>query len=137
MLGYWKNPESTKRVLVEGWLRTGDLAHKDKEGFIFIDGRSTDMIKSGAHRISPQEIEEVISELEEVAEVGVSGVPDDILGQVVKAFIITRDGINLDKKTVQRYCKKNLAPYKIPKHIDFVQDLPKTASGKIQRHRLK
>jgi len=136
MLGYWKNSESSERVLVDGWLRTGDLAHLDTEGFIYIDGRSSDMIKSGAHRISPQEIEEVIAELEEVSEVGVTGVPDDLLGQVIKAVIIPCEGTNLEKGTVQRYCKKHLAQYKIPKQIVFRQELPRTASGKVQRHLL-
>lgn len=135
MLGYWKNSQATARTLVDGWLCTGDLAHRDEEGYIFIDGRSTDMIKSGAHRISPQEIEEVISELETVIEVGVVGVPDELLGQIVKAVIVA--GENLEKREVQRYCKMHLAQYKMPRQIVFTKNLPKTASGKIQRHLLR
>jgi len=137
MLGYWNDPESTKRVIINGWLHTGDLAHMDSDGFIFIDGRSSDMIKSGANRISPKEIEEVIAELDEVLEVAVVGVPDDILGQIIKAVIILRPEKNLETNDVRAYCKKNLADYKVPKFIDFVDAIPKTASGKVKRYILQ
>ncbi|MDX1701803.1 MAG: fatty acid--CoA ligase family protein, partial [Melioribacteraceae bacterium] len=137
MLGYWNDPESTKQVIKNGWLHTGDLAHIDSDGFIYIDGRSSDMIKSGANRISPKEIEEVIAELKEVLEVAVVGVPDNILGQIIKAVIVLRPGKNLDMRDVKAYCKKNLADYKVPKRIDFIDAIPKTASGKIQRYKLQ
>jgi len=91
MQGYWNNPGATAGVLVGGWLKTGDLAHVDDEGYFFIDGRSSDMIKSGAHRISPQEVEEVIAEIDGVREVAVVGVPDELLGQAVKAVIVADD----------------------------------------------
>jgi len=137
MLGYWNDPESTKQVIKNGWLHTGDLAHVDSDGFLYIDGRSSDMIKSGANRISPKEIEEVIAELKEVLEVAVVGAPDNILGQIIKAVIVLRPGENLDTKDVKAYCKRNLADYKIPKLIDFTDTIPKTASGKIQRYKLQ
>lgn len=136
MQGYWKNPKATEEVLIDGWLKTGDQAHQDSDGFVFIEGRSSDMIKSGAHRIKPQEIEETISELEGIVEVGVVGVPDDFLGQAIKAAIVLRKNSELDMKQVQRYCKQNLAQYKIPKQIVFLNELPKTSSGKIQRQQL-
>lgn len=135
--GYWQNPEATARVLRDGWLRTGDLAHRDEEGYIYMDGRRSDMIKSGANRIAPQEIEEVIAEMDEVAEVAVVGVPEDILGQVIKAVIVPRAGAGLQPRAVQAWCRRNLAGYKVPKFIEFVQELPKTASGKIRRHVLQ
>ena len=137
MLGYWNNTEDTKKVIKNNWLHTGDLAHKDPDGFIYIDGRSSDMIKSGANRISPKEIEEIISELPEVQEVAVIGVSDDILGQIIKAVIVPKSGYSLESKVVQAYCKNNLANYKVPKIIDFIDEIPKTASGKIKRFQLQ
>ena len=137
MLGYWSDPESTKKVIKKGWLHTGDLGHQDSDGFIYIDGRSSDMIKSGANRISPKEIEEVIAELDEVLEVAVIGVPDNILGQNIKAAIVLRPGKSLEIKDVKAYCKNNLADYKIPKIVEFIDTIPKTASGKIQRFKLQ
>jgi long-chain acyl-CoA synthetase len=137
MLGYWKDPNGTKQVLKNGWLHTGDLAHMDSDGFIYIDGRSSEMIKSGANRISPKEIEEIIAELPEVQEVAVVGVADDILGQIIKAVIVPKPGYSLESKVVQAYCKNNLASYKIPKIIDFIDEIPKTASGKIKRFQLQ
>jgi len=137
MLGYWKDPESTNQVIINGWLHTGDLAHMDSDGFIYIDGRSSDMIKSGANRISPKEIEEVIAELHNVQEVAVIGVPDDILGEVIKAVIVKRPGEYLESREVQAYCKSNLPDYKVPKIIEFLDEVPKTASGKIKRYQLK
>lgn len=136
MRGYWNNPEATKRAIVDGWLKTGDLAHTDEEGYLYIDGRASDMIKSGAHRISPQEIEEVIAELNFVSEVGVVGVPDEILGQVVKAVIVPKPGQTADPFDIQKHCAQNLALYKVPRRIEISAELPKTSSGKIRRHML-
>jgi len=136
MLGYWNNPEGTKKVIIDGWLKTGDLAHMDEDGYVFIDGRASDMIKSGAHRISPQEIEEIIAELDEVAEVAVCGAPDEVLGQVIKAVIILKEDARLDAKAVQKHCMENLAQYKLPKEVVFTDNLPRTASGKVRRHLL-
>ena len=137
MLGYWNDMENTKKVIKNEWLHTGDLAHLDSDGYIYIDGRSSDMIKSGANRISPKEIEEIIAELPDVQEVAVIGVADDILGQIIKAVIVSKPGSSLEPKVVQAYCKKNLANYKIPKIIDFIDEIPKTASGKIKRFQLQ
>jgi len=136
MQGYWRNPEATAKVVVNGWLHTGDLARMDEEGFLFIEGRRSDMIKAGANRISPQEIEEVIQELDAVAEAGVVGVPDEILGEAIKAVIVPREGAHLDKRTILSHCRKRLALYKIPKFVEFAEALPKTASGKIRRYLL-
>jgi acyl-CoA synthetase (AMP-forming)/AMP-acid ligase II len=137
MQGYWRDEEKSAEVLKDGWLYTGDLAHTDDEGYLYIDGRSSDMIKSGANRISPKEIEEVIQELDSVMEVAVVGVPDEMLGEIIQAFIVPKDEQQTDKKVIQRHCKQNLAIYKIPKRIEFISELPKTASGKIQRFQLQ
>jgi acyl-CoA synthetase (AMP-forming)/AMP-acid ligase II len=137
MQGYWKDKEKTREVLKDGWLYTGDLAHTDADGYLYIDGRSSDMIKSGANRISPKEIEEVIQELEDVHEVAVVGTPDELLGEIIKAYVVPKKGSELKQMTIQRHCKSNLAIYKIPKFIEFIEELPKTASGKIQKFLLK
>jgi len=136
MLGYWNSKEMTSDTIIDGWLKTGDLAHYDNDGYLYIDGRSSEMIKSGANRISPKEIEEVIIELNDVEEVAVVGVSDEILGQIIKAVIVPSPGCHLDKMTIQAHCKNNLASYKIPKLIEIAGELPKTASGKIKRYLL-
>ncbi|HGX92906.1 MAG TPA: AMP-dependent synthetase, partial [Candidatus Tenderia sp.] len=133
MQGYWRDPEQTRKVLQDGWLKTGDLAHCDRDGYLYIDGRSSDMIKIGANRISPKEIEEVILELEGVEEVAVVGIPDELLGSVIKAVVVPTPGTRLEIKQIRIHCWRNLATYKVPKFIEFVEELPKTASGKIQR----
>lgn len=133
MLGYWNDKEKTNEVMRNGWLRTGDLAQCDDDGYISIVGRSTDMIKTGAHRISPQEIEEVILELNDVEEVAVLGNPDEILGQIIKAIIVAKKGKELNVRNIKAHCHKNLASYKIPKEIEFMDKLPKTATGKVQK----
>jgi long-chain acyl-CoA synthetase len=136
MLGYWNDPDATAAVLRDGWLHTGDLAHRDEEGFIFIDGRSVDMIKVGAFRVSPQEIEEVIAALPGVEEVGVTSIPDELLGQAVKAVIVRGAGATIGEREVKGHCRQRLAAYKVPKQVEFVASMPRTASGKIQRFKL-
>lgn len=136
MAGYWNDQELTVEVLRDGWLRTGDMGHRDADGFFYIEGRRSDMIKVGAHRINPQDIEEVIAEMEGVAEVAVVGAPDDILGQVVRAVVVLREGAEITARQIQGYCKVRLADYKVPKIVDFATELPRTASGKIRRFKL-
>jgi amino acid adenylation domain-containing protein len=133
MIGYWNNTEETNKVLKDGRLYTGDIAKMDDEGYLYIVGRRSDMIKSGAHRISPKEIEEVIIEIDEVHEVAVTGIEDEILGDAVKAVIVLKDGLQTDAKKIKRHCQKKLAAFKIPKDVVFVGELPKTSSGKIKR----
>ncbi len=137
MVGYWNNPEETKKVLKKDRLYTGDIAKRDNEGYLYIVGRRSDMIKSGAHRVSPKEIEEVILEMHEVHEVAVVGIKDEILGEAIKAIVVLKDGLEVDAKKVQKHCQIKLAPFKIPKEVVFVDELPKTSSGKVQRHLCK
>ena len=132
MTGYWNAPEATAAVLVDGWLRTGDLGHLDADGFLWLAGRRADMIKTGAHRVHPQDVEEVIAELPGVREVAVAGIDDALLGQVVAAFLVTDAGAP-DEMAVKAHCRRRLAGYKIPKQVAFVAELPKTASGKVRR----
>jgi long-chain acyl-CoA synthetase len=136
MQGYWRNPEATALVLQDGWLKTGDMGHLDTDGYLHLSGRRSDMIKTGAHRVHPKDVEEVIHEIEGVAEVAVAGIEDEILGQAIAAFIVPAPGIELDPLKVKTHCRARLASYKIPKTIEFVATLPKTASGKVRRHEL-
>jgi acyl-CoA synthetase (AMP-forming)/AMP-acid ligase II len=136
MQGYWKDPDATRAVLRDGWLHTGDLGHRDADGYLYIDGRTVDMIKVGAFRVSPQEIEEVIASMPGVEEVCAAAMPDELLGQAVKAVIVRRAGANFDERVVKAHCRQNLAAYKVPKQVEFVSVMPRTASGKIQRFKL-
>lgn len=137
MLGYWENPQATARVLRDGWLHTGDIGRMDAEGYLSLVGRSSDMIKTGAHRVSPLEIEEVLLALDGVAECAAIGIADEILGEVIKAYVVPRAGATLDSRAVQAHCRARLAVYKVPKDVAFVASLPRTASGKIKRFMLK
>ena len=138
MLGYWNAPDATAAALQDGWLRTGDTGHLDEDGFLYLAGRRSDMIKTGAHRVYPGDIEEAISELATVAEVAVVGTPDDLLGQVVTAYVVARSPLRPEDKgrremEIKAHCRVRLPQYKIPRHIQFVDALPKTASGKVRR----
>ncbi|MFH2003092.1 MAG: class I adenylate-forming enzyme family protein [Planctomycetota bacterium] len=137
MLGYWENPEETAKALREDGLHTGDLATLDSDGYFFIVSRKSDMIKSGAHRISPKEIEEVIMEDQRVHEVAVLGEPDPILGETIVAVVVPKPGAEIDARDISMLCKRELPPYKVPKKIEFSESLPKTASGKIRRNDLR
>lgn len=137
MMGYWKDPEMSETVMRDGWLRTGDLACQDEDGYLYISGRSSEMIKSGAHRINPAEIEEVILEMDGIEEAVAIGVEDELLGHVIKVVIVPARNDAPDMRSIQAYCRKNMANFKIPKYIEFVSEIPKTASGKVQRYLLK
>ena len=137
MAGYWKEPEKTAQVLRKEVLWTGDMARIDEEGFIYIVSRKSDMIKSGAHRISPKEIEEIILEYSAVHEAAVVGVEDEILGEAIKACVVLKDGFSCTKRELLSHCHKNLPLYKVPQHIEFREELPKTSSGKIRKIDLK
>jgi acyl-CoA synthetase (AMP-forming)/AMP-acid ligase II len=120
-------------VIRNGWLKTGDIAYMDEDGYIFIQGRESDIIKSGGHRINPNDIEEAIAELAGVSEVVVVGVNDEILGQTIKAVIVPRPGASVDTMAIKAHCLRRLPAYKVPKHIEFNTELPRTASGKVRR----
>ncbi len=137
MAGYWKSPEETRKVLKDNKLYTGDIAKMDDEGYLYMIGRSNDMIKSGAHRISPKEIEEVILEMQEVHEVCVVSIEDVILGEAIRAVVVLKPGYVVDAKKIKRHCQTKLASFKIPKEVVFVDDLPKTNSGKVRGYLLR
>jgi acyl-CoA synthetase (AMP-forming)/AMP-acid ligase II len=136
MLGYWRDQVRTSEALHEGWLKTGDMGRLDDEGFLFLHGRRTDMIKVGAHRVYPNDVEEAISEMPGVAEAAVVGIEDEMLGEVVKAYVVRSQTHHVDATSVQAHCRERLASYKVPKQVVFVESLPKSASGKIMRRAL-
>ena len=137
--GYFEDAEKTAECYEGGWYHTGDTAWRDEDGYFWDVGRVDDLIKSSGYRIGPFEIENVIMELPYVLECGVSAMPDEVRGQVVKASIVLvkgTEGTEELKKEIQNYVKKRTAPYKYPRVVIFREELPKTASGKIQRNKL-
>lgn len=137
MKEYWNRPDATKEVIQNGWFDTGDLARTDEEGFVYIVGRKKEMIISGGENIYPLEVEQVISRIPDVTEVAVIGIPDQQWGEVPIAFISKNNSSHVSEEDVKRYCRQYLAKYKIPKEIFFVDELPKNATGKIQKYHLQ
>ena len=134
--GYFNDKEKTDEVWHDGFYHTGDTAWRDEDGYFWYVGRVDDVIKSSGYRIGPFEIENVIMELPYVLECGVSAAPDEVRGQVVKASIVLTKGTEPTdelKKEIQSYVKNRTAPYKYPRIVEFVDRLPKTFNGKIQR----
>lgn len=137
MSGYLDQPARTREAVVDGWFRGGDLAWQDEEGYLYLAGRRNDMIIRGGENIYPLEIESVISEHPDVLEISVVGAPDDHWGEIVKAFIVLRQGSVLDEAAVADLCRDRLASYKVPSVVRFVDELPKNASGKILKRELR
>jgi len=137
MQGYWQRPEETAKVLDdEGWLRTGDMARMDEEGFFYIVDRKKDMILVSGFNVYPNEIEDVIADHPKVLEVGAIGAPDEKSGEAVKVIVVRKDP-SLTVKEVREHCRKELTGYKVPKYVEFVDELPKTNVGKILRRELR
>jgi acyl-coenzyme A synthetase/AMP-(fatty) acid ligase len=143
MQGYWQDPELTDKAYHHGpypasrTLHSGDYFRQDEEGFLYFLGRKDDMIKSKGERISPKEVEGNICRMDGVAEVAVIGLPDEILGQAVKAFIVPAPDAELTEKDVLKYCSQNMESFMVPKYIEFMDSLPKTPNGKIDKKQLK
>jgi len=142
MQGYWDDPETSARAYESGrypvsrWLHSGDYFRQDEEGYLYFCSRKDDMIKTRGERVSPKEVEDVVCELEDVAEAAVVGVPDDILGQAIKIFVVCRRK-ELTEKDVLRHCVRHLEPLMVPKHAALLETLPKTEHGKIDRRKLR
>jgi acyl-CoA synthetase (AMP-forming)/AMP-acid ligase II len=139
MRGYWEKPEETARKLRPGplpgelVLHTGDLCRLDEEGYLYFVGRMDDIIKSRGEKVAPKEVENAVVDIPGVKECAVVGVPDELLGQAVKAFVVLEQGAALDARAVQRECQRRLESFMVPKHVVFVPELPKTTSGKIKK----
>lgn len=142
MQGYWGDPEMTAQMCRPGpcpasrWLRSGDHFQKDEGGFLYFVCRKDDMIKTRGERVSPKEVEDVVCEVPGVVEVAAIGVPDTVLGQAVKVFLVPYNG-ELGVKAVLRHCASRLESFMVPKYVEFVTSLPKTANGKIDRRELQ
>ena len=135
MKGYWKNPKATEAAIVDGWFRTGDAGYL-RDGYLFIHDRVKDMIVSGGENIYPAEIENVLMKHPGIADVAVIGVPDDKWGESVKA-VITRSDPSLTEEDVTSYARENLAGYKLPRSIDWMDEIPRNPSGKILKTELR
>jgi len=139
-LEYWKNEKATKERFIGDWMRTGDFGTKDENGYFRFTGREDDIIESGGFRIGPGEIEDCLMKHEAVALVGVIGVPDKLRGEIIKAFIMPKDGVKVDKvleDNIKEYVKTKLEAQAYPREIEFVQEMPRTKSGKILRSELR
>lgn len=138
MKGYYKNPEATAAVIdEEGFLHTGDLAIMDEEGYCRITGRLKDMIIRGGENIYPREIEEFLYKHPNILDVQIVGVPDETFGEEVSAWIKLKSGVSMTAEELKAYCKGKIARYKIPRYIAFVEEFPMTASGKVQKFKLR
>ena len=137
MKGYWQRPEETARVLSsDGWLKTGDVARVDEQGYVYIVDRLKDMILVSGFNVYPNEVETVIASHPGVLEVGVIGEPDDGSGEIVKAVVVRKDPA-LDAAAIIEHCREHLTGYKVPKIVEFRDELPKTNVGKILRRELR
>ncbi len=137
LLGYLNDEDATAQAVQEGWLHTGDLAVGDERGYYTIVGRSSDAYKRGGMNVYPAEIEGVLGDLTGVQMVAVVGVPDDILGQVGLAVVVRASGVSLEADDVLAQCRAHLAGYKVPAHVEFVDELPLTPTGKVQKFKLR
>jgi long-chain acyl-CoA synthetase len=137
MKGYLNRPEATAEAFAGGWFHTGDLGYMDEDGFFFIVDRKKELIIRGGYNVYPREVEEVLYGHPAVAEVAVIGIPDDRLGEEVRAVVVLKSGQSLDESEVIAYCKERLAAYKYPRSVQFRDELPKNATGKIMKKELK
>ena len=137
MKGYWQRPKETSEVISnEGWLHTGDIGFMDEEGFVQIVDRKKDMVLVSGFNVFPNEVEGYIAEHPDVLEVGVVGAPDEKCGEAVMAIVVSKNE-SLTEQDVKDFCHKGLTNYKVPKHVIFTDELPKTNAGKILRRELR
>jgi long-chain acyl-CoA synthetase len=145
MIGFWNRPQETADAIREHvgdgetcrWLHTGDLGYLDQDGYLFIVDRKKDLIKTSGYQVWPREVEEVLSSHPAVAEAGVAGLPDELKGEVVRAWVVLRPGQSATEGDLRGFCRERLAPYKVPSRIEFRAELPKTMVGKVLRRALK
>ena len=138
MQGYYGNEQATKDTIeADGWLHTGDLASMDHDGCVFIVDRKKDMILTAGFNVYPAEIERVVAGHPDVALVAVGSIPDEAKGELAKAYIVPKTGVTPDSDSIIAYCREHLAAYKVPRAVQFVEDLPKTSTGKVMRRELK
>jgi long-chain acyl-CoA synthetase len=138
MREYLGRTDATAETLgADGWLRTGDLVRQDQDGYLYVVDRLKDMVITGGFNIYPAELERVIAEHPDVAMVAVGSVPDEAKGELAKAYVVARQGAQLDLGQLEQHCRARLAAYKVPRAFQIVEDLPKTSTGKILRRMLR
>jgi acyl-CoA synthetase (AMP-forming)/AMP-acid ligase II len=143
MQGYWEKPEQTARKLKPGplpgerVLYTGDYCKLDEEGYLYFVARMDDVIKSRGEKVPPKEVEVALVDIPGIREAAVIGIPDELLGQAVKAFVVLESGADLTEKQIQLSCQAKLESFMIPKRVEFVAELPKTNTGKIKKTELR
>jgi long-chain acyl-CoA synthetase len=137
MQGYWNRPDETALVLRNGWLRTGDIARMDEDGYFYISGRKKDMIIVSGYNVYPDEVDGVLMGHPAVQEAASIGVPDPKRGEIVKSFLVLKPGMTATAEEIQAYCKEQLTAYKVPRAVEFRAELPKSPVLKILRRELR
>jgi len=137
MQGYWNRPDETAKTIIDGWLHTGDLATMDEEGYIRIVGRKKDMISAGGFKVFPDEVDGILMGHPDILEAATIGIPDEKRGETVKSFIVMQPGKSLTPEQIDEYCRKELAAYKVPREIEFLDELPKSTVMKVLRRELR
>lgn len=135
--GYWRRPEANEEAFSDGWLRTGDIGSKDENGFVYVEDRLKDMYISGGENVYPAEIENVLYQLKEIREVAVIGVPDERWGETGCAVVALQEGVELDQAAILEHCRDQLARFKQPSHVVYVNELPRNATGKVLKFELR
>jgi len=133
MRGYWRREEETRQVLRDGWLSTGDMARRDADGYFYIEDRKKDMIKSGGENVYPREVEEALLRHPKVKDAVVVGIPQELRGEFIKAYVVLKEGRQAPASEILEHCRKELAKFKVPKRVEFRGELPKTIVGKVLR----
>jgi long-chain acyl-CoA synthetase len=136
-LGYWNKPEATAKTLREGWVHTGDMGRIDADGYLTFMGRFKEMIKVSGYSVFPEEVETLLIRHPAVAQAAVIGVDDPERGEVVRAFIVRKPGQDLDEAGLIKWSRDNMAVYKVPRTVRFIEALPATGAGKVLRRMLK
>ncbi|HCO89943.1 MAG TPA: acid--CoA ligase, partial [Alphaproteobacteria bacterium] len=135
--GYWNRPDATAETIIDGWLKTGDAARRDADGYVYIVDRWKDMYISGGENVYPAEIENIIFQLDGVADVAVIGVPHERWGETGQAIVVRAEGASLSEEDVLRHCRPKLAKFKQPGTVRFVDELPRNATGKVLKRELR
>jgi len=135
--GYWNRPDANQTSFTEGWLHTGDAARMDEDGFYYIVDRTKDMYISGGENVYPAEVESVLYQIPQLAEAAVIGIPDERWGEVGKAIVVVKPGQILTADQVLAHCAENLARYKLPRTVEFIDALPRNATGKVHKPTLR
>jgi long-chain acyl-CoA synthetase len=137
MKEYWNRPEETAYALRGGWLHTGDIATMDEDGYFFIVDRIKDMIKTVGENVYPREVEEVLFTHPKVKEAVVVGIPQEFLGEEIKAYIVLKEGVTATAEEIIQFCRQQFSKFKVPKEVEFRDQLPKTLVGKVLRRVLR